>query len=75
MSTGLDYYEVISALAFRWGVFPDPAATIRLVGAVLLAVDDEWQAGKRYFSQQSMRQLLDLEPVIPATAIRHAPVH
>jgi putative transposase len=56
------------------GVFPDPAATIRLVGAVLLEVDDEWQAGKRYFSQQSMRQLFDPEPVIPTTAIRHAPV-
>jgi len=56
------------------GVFPDAAATIRLVGAVLLEIDDEWQAGKRYFSLESMRQLYDPAPAIPATTIRFAPV-
>lgn len=58
------------------GVFPDPAAVIRLVGAVLQEIDDEWQAGKRYFSLESMRKLYDDDlvgsPTIPA--LRHGPV-
>ncbi len=38
------------------GVFPDENATLRLVGAVLLEQNDEWEDDKRYFSQASMRQ-------------------
>jgi transposase-like protein len=58
------------------GVFPDPAAVIRLVGAVLQEIDDEWQAGKRYFSLESMRKLYDDHLVgSPTTpALRHGPV-
>jgi transposase-like protein len=58
------------------GVFPDPAAVIRLVGAVLQEVDDEWQAGKRYFSLESMRKLYDDHPAASPTApaLRRAPV-
>lgn len=39
------------------GAFPDPAAVIRLMGAVLQEIDDEWPAGKRYFSVQSILKL------------------
>ncbi len=39
------------------GIFPDPDAALRLVGSVLIEINDEWQVGRRYFSQQSMRKL------------------
>ncbi len=48
------------------GVFPDRASVIRLVGALLMEVNDEWQIGRRYFSQASMKELL--EPELPAEA-------
>ena len=40
------------------GVFPNPAALLRLAGAVLIEQHDEWEAGeRRYFSSSSMLQL------------------
>jgi transposase-like protein len=40
------------------GVFPNGDATLRLVGMLLLEQSDEWEAERRYFSQESMRRLL-----------------
>jgi transposase-like protein len=51
------------------GVFPDRDSVIRLVGSLLMEVDDEWQIGRRYFSQASMKELLEPEPLADAKAL------
>ena len=44
------------------GVFPNPAALLRLAGCVLIEVHDEWQiAERRYLSEGSMA-LIDAQP-------------
>jgi putative transposase len=48
------------------GVFPNPAALLRLAGAVLIEQHDEWEAGdRRYLSEASMAQLRAMDNPIP----------
>ena len=49
------------------GIFPNTAALLRLTTAVLVEQDDEWQDGRRHFSQQSMAQLLTDAPALPTS--------
>ena len=52
------------------GIFPNPASVIRLVGAVLIDMHDEWIAGeRRYLSEGSMAKLYDTMDTDPVAAI------
>jgi transposase-like protein len=42
------------------GIFPDQPSVIRLVGTILKEIDEDWRgAQRRYFSQRSMRLVMD----------------
>ena len=59
------------------GVFPDQPSVVRLVGALLQEIHDEWLVERRYFSLESMRLLVDPGQWLEkATApLLMAPVH
>jgi transposase-like protein len=50
------------------GIFPNEAAIVRLVGAVLLEINDEWATQHRYMQLEPMGELL---PAIEGEATPH----
>ncbi len=50
------------------GIFPNEASIMRLVGAILLEQNDEWQLQHRYMTQETMITLGE-EPIIALTTI------
>ena len=48
------------------GIFPSEAAVVRLIGAVLLEQNDEWQLQHRYMQAEGMAELLG-SPTTPET--------
>ena len=48
------------------GIFPNDAAVIRLVGALMLEQSDEWAVSRRYFSLESLARLARLVDTHPA---------
>jgi len=49
------------------GIFPNDSSVLRLLGTVMMEQNDEWIVQRRYFSQESMKKLL--QPGEPATML------
>ncbi len=51
------------------GIFPNDAAIVRLVGALMLETNDEWAIARRYMSLETLARVTDTPPVkLPAVA-------
>ena len=52
------------------GIFPNEGSIIRLIGAVLLEANDEWQTQNHYMQTEPMAELM--APVVNAEPARIA---
>ena len=53
------------------GIFPSEAAIIRLIGAVLLEANDEWQLQHRYMGVEALAELLNPPPANETLQLPH----
>jgi putative transposase len=51
------------------GIFPNEAAITRLIGALLLELNHEWQLQRRYTQLEGLQQLADKQPARPSAVI------
>jgi len=58
------------------GIFPDLDAVLRSVGSAPTEIHDEWQAGRRYFSLDSMAKLKEPQSLllVRTEPLRQAPI-
>ena len=54
-----DYLRANKLSSLVWDIFPNEASIIRLIGAVLLEANDEWQLQNRYMDIEAMAELLN----------------
>ena len=52
------------------GIFPNEPAIARLVGALLIEQNDEWQLGRRYLPLEGLLSLADNQPARLAAVVR-----
>uniref|UniRef100_UPI0005BD8ABA transposase n=1 Tax=Belnapia moabensis TaxID=365533 RepID=UPI0005BD8ABA len=55
------------------GIFPSEASIIRLIGAVLLEANDEWQMQHRYMGVEAMSEMLNPAPTNEALQLPPRP--
>ncbi len=55
------------------GIFPNEAAILRLIGAVLLEQNDEWQLQARYMQVEAMTEFTLIDPTAEIAALPQKP--
>ena len=60
MTTGAGIEKEVKRRADVVGIFPNEGSIIRLIGAVLLEANDEWQTQNRYMQIEGMAELTPL---------------